>query len=731
MLITPGFSYIASGYNKYDNAIYIHTNDDNDEGANGHGYQVWSQQAKLVPEEEGRTNVPASGSNEGDQFGYWMVSYNQTIIVGSPTYKRGNLEKAGAVYIFNGSLREWTQVQKLVLPDTEVRQGDTFGERIAFDELFHNRIVIGASNADEKDGAAYVFERENNAVYWSRTTKLVAQDPNADRAKGIRCGQSLSTFAEHVVMGCTNYRDPDAERDPRGLAYVFSTVRYDADINFKSFIGTWSQQQKLVADDLSEDWDNPVVGSKIRRFAYDLEIFEGRLVASTNRPDDVEEENIDGVYVFSEGPTSRWTLQQKLFVDDENTDDPRPNRKAVDIHMRNKTLVTTVGGADYAASYIFRTSDGTRWSQNQKIVHSDHGSEGNFSNPMIWGSTMLINGGETTEIYSQYRNDSCINIWMSDHFHDGWDTAVLSVIAPDLTNDTFQPLCNQIDPFNVRYCPYTWENGGLYTVKVYAPTRARYFWEINYQVTVEATGEIFKGDYSTKMIFDWSPEDMEFTFHAIENKFNMTNYLEGECYRCTRINQVTWMETISAKMSFFPLTVRNAHYYISDNEGYLVSQSGKVCEGAMVYECYIIVKDGTYHLRLGGGMFGEMSDTILGVFPQPQAIWSGCGAEGTYLDQLTFEVKNGVCTPLFITTYPNNTMVDRCRSNTQAPTFAPTPSPTVQNIDPNWQRRLEMSQGDAASSMKGKITKVYPGSTPGVDNAVKNDGKFNEDKLFL
>ena len=106
--------------------------------------------------------------------------------------------------------------------------------------------------------------------------------------------------------------------------------------------------------------------TKLRRFGYDLEIFEGRLAASTNRPDDEKEENIEGVYIFSEGPTNRWTLQQKLFTaDDSNREFPTPVRKSVDLHMRNKTLVTTVGGDNFTA-YIFRTSDGTRWSQNQK-----------------------------------------------------------------------------------------------------------------------------------------------------------------------------------------------------------------------------------------------------------------------------------------------------------------------------------------------------------------------------
>lgn len=43
-----------------------------------------------------------------------------------------------------------------------------------------------------------------------------------------------------------------------------------------------------------------------------------------------------------------------------------------------------------------------------------------------------------------YHNKSCLILWMSDHFGDGWDTAVLTVRAPDLTNDTFHPHCDQV-----------------------------------------------------------------------------------------------------------------------------------------------------------------------------------------------------------------------------------------------------------------------------------------------
>ena len=77
----------------------------------------------------------------------------------------------------------------------------------------------------------------------------------------------------------------------------------------------------------------------------------------------------------------------------------------------------------------------------------------------------------TRQIRNQYDNRSCLQLWMSDHFLDGWDTAVLTVRAPDLTNDTFHPHCDQVDPFMVRYCPYQPSDEGVYIVKVRPSSR--------------------------------------------------------------------------------------------------------------------------------------------------------------------------------------------------------------------------------------------------------------------
>ena len=283
------------------------------------------------------------------------------------------------------------------------------------------------------------------------------------------------------------------------------------------------------------------------------------------------------MYIFSEGSASRWTLQQRLFDDNNSIPDPNQLRVNTSLHMRNHSLVSTVVGPTYKAAYVFNTSDGVRWSQSQRIINEHPSLPMNISNPNIWGGNMLVTGRNTIDIYTKFHNGSCLLIWMSDHFKDGWDIAVLTVMAPDKSNDTFFPGCNQVDPFHVRYCPYEVEDNGVYTVKVYAPTKARYFWEMSYQVTIESTGAVYKGDYATKIRFLWNSSTVSFSFYDIENPIDMSTYLGDECYRCMRFTQLDWRGLgTPGGLSFFPLTVSDAPYYISDNEGRLVAHSGRV-----------------------------------------------------------------------------------------------------------------------------------------------------------
>jgi hypothetical protein len=210
---------------------------------------------------------------------------------------------------------------------------------------------------------------------------------------------------------------------------------------------------------------------------------------------------------------------------------------------------------------------------------------------------------------------------------------------------------------------------------VFAATQARFFWEISWQVEVEATGEIYRGDFATKMHFKFDATSMSFSLVASENLIDF----QAPCNRCTQIAMRRWaqMQTIG-DVAFWPLVVTGAPYYISDYEGRLVYAMGKVCEGSLTYECYQRVSNGIYTLRLGGGLFGRITG-----FPKPNASWHGCGESGTDRDQLVFRIDNGVCTPLQKHRYTwrcdRPPLLGSSYSGTHAPTASGTMAPT-QNI---------------------------------------------------
>ena len=218
-----------------------------------------------------------------------------------------------------------------------------------------------------------------------------------------------------------------------------------------------------------------------------------------------------------------WSLGQKLLSRPFNASGTDGYYRAHLTTDHQYSLIATLPGPQTTSSFLFRTF-GSGWSLQQKLsafdgtnvsdpfVASDilrpfnaaqvNRSQAelwmarNFTSPALLGGYLIHGAGPHggVQIRSQFRNDSCLRLWMSDHFLDGWDTAVLTVRAPDRSNDTFHPHCDQVDPFLVRYCPHQPSDEGVYIVKVFAASSARFFWEASWQVTIEATGETFRGN---------------------------------------------------------------------------------------------------------------------------------------------------------------------------------------------------------------------------------------------
>lgn len=172
----------------------------------------------------------------------------------------------------------------------------------------------------------------------------------------------------------------------------------------------------------------------------------------------------------------------------------------------------------------------------------------------------MFGGVSTSLILTRFHNRSCLRIYMSDHFLDGWDRAVLTIRSPDNTNDTFHPHCDQVNPFYVRYCPYQPEDTGTYVAKVFAATNSRFFWEISWKVLVEYTGQWYRGDFASKMVFKFDSETLGFRFYSGENLIDMN----APCYKCTTVDTQSWTQLQSSgAASFLKLVVTGFSFFSS------------------------------------------------------------------------------------------------------------------------------------------------------------------------
>lgn len=492
-LVGRGFVAVISGYDRNTTGVYVHTSD---EGLALRGGYVWSQQQKLVPAD----SVPGQTQSE-QQFGKWMVHDNTTLIVSAPGMGPGH------VYVFNGTLRHWSQVQELVPIDGAT--GDKFGEFLALD---NNRLVISAPGARSSKGpnvgAAYVFERRPGNLQWSHDSKLIARDGQQDIEPGSKAFKSVSVLNDWVVGG-SNWDEPTVSGycsttgasqtrtcqvdQMTGSAYLFK---------LQSGVG-WSQQQKLVSDDLLQRTSATHVNKLgSRRFGSDVRLVDTNRMPCAGQvgcPDPIKvlAVSCDNAYsadtvrsevlvygISSTGGT--WSLQQQLFSNYTHQADLvdlggfasssnnaagsasiHPSSYVVNrtaIFANDDTLIANFVGPTTSLSYVFRTSRqgplGTpsnllgAWSLQQILSGFDLGQIPLVA-PVVRGGTLLHgNGNDSIVLHTRFHNGSCLLLHLTDHRGDGWDTALLTMRAPDKTQDSFYPHCDQPDPFYIRYCPY-------------------------------------------------------------------------------------------------------------------------------------------------------------------------------------------------------------------------------------------------------------------------------------
>ncbi len=349
---------------------------------------VWKEVKKITADDRATEDV----------FGKSVAIDGNTIIVGAPhpQYNIGEVNRAGAAYIFNknqGGADNWGMVKKLVSENFAIE--DLFGDAVA---ISGSTVVIGAPR-DPKDaaglnslylaGAAYIFKEDQSGVNnWGQVKKLVAQD----RATGDNFGNAVAISDDDILVGA-HFEDEDATGDNTlqnsGSVYAFSKNEGGSD--------SWGQVKKIVSSDRGiEDG-----------FGYSIAISGSTIIVGAYAEDEdaggINTRDLAGsAYIFKkdEGGTNNWGQVKKIVAADRGINDVFGFSVAI-------SGTTAIVGAvfededengsslkpDAGSAYIFSKDEGgaDNWGQVKKIVSSDRNNLDYFGAFVgISGNTAIV-----------------------------------------------------------------------------------------------------------------------------------------------------------------------------------------------------------------------------------------------------------------------------------------------------------------------------------------------------
>ena len=265
------------------------------------------------------------------------------------------------------------------------------------------------------------------AQNWSQVQKTVA----ADRWEGDLFGTAIAISGDYAIVGAEFEDEDEAGKNPllnAGSAYIF-----------KNIAGKWTQQQKIVAKDRG-------VGDF---FGHSVSISGNYAIVGAYS----EDHNLLGngysstagaAYIF-ENVAGVWTQTQKLIASDrEEADqfgivvDIEGNYAVIGAHHDDEDAKGADSMQNAGSAYIFKNTAGN-WTQLQKIVATDRGSEDKFGSAVGISGDYVVIGAH----FESEDENGGNKLWYSGsayifkNMSDNW-TPVKKIVASDrATSDEF------------------------------------------------------------------------------------------------------------------------------------------------------------------------------------------------------------------------------------------------------------------------------------------------------
>ena len=374
--------------------------------------------------------VTASDGTANTYFGSAAAIKGTTAVIGAD----GDASFRGAAYVFTKSGDTWREGQKLVASDG--RSGDEFGYRVAVD---HSTLLVTAFSATVHgvafQGAAYVFALSGDT--FSETQKLTASDGGLFD----NFGAAVSVDGKTLVIGANGATV--GANPAQGAAYVFTKSN-----------GTWTETQKLIADD-GAAYDNFGLSVALQGST----ILVGSPVANING-----HSGQGAAYAFT-NVNGIWSLAQKLTASDGATNDGFGESVALD---RNTALVgaygaTVNGHSGQGAAYIFTNSGGTL-TETQKLTANDGETNANFGNAVALDNHHALIGADVSTVGG---HTSAGKAYIFAEIGGTWGQSDILVASDPATDDFFGAAVALDGPTMLVSTPHPVINGNSYQGAAY------------------------------------------------------------------------------------------------------------------------------------------------------------------------------------------------------------------------------------------------------------------------
>jgi hypothetical protein len=515
--------------------------------------------------------------------------------------------RLGAAFIFQGlkrtSLLQWSQAQTLSPPTDSAYQSD-FGTSLNLDHKHHRRLAVGCPGCNATHASAgqvYLYSTNQEGKYWSQTQVL-----GVSAGSYNYLGHDVKIH-DNVLLASAKITDHSATKtgyaafsrgagleDPFNLQQTFTLPHGDV-------TGAQIYEETIVLSDY-----NATLGALPSAGAVYI------LYPSTER---------FGLKPAGKPRPVQWSVQQVLRSPSPIAND----HFGQDIALDRDTL--SVVATTSNSAFIFKREElSGKWSQQQVLTQTG------VKSTDVAGSNLVISTTSNSYFYTLSKKWDCLTIFLNDHFGDGWDIAELVVNAPDGTQDFFAPDCTN-NKQKIHYCPNLESDAGLYSFSIANAHKAKFPWEIQYQVFEEATGKWYRGNSETKMDFHWDPETHSFSARKMERPFANSTTCQPCKTRPTEkptpalrralkggddqthvptvspaptlsvANTINWRYmSLYATNPWFDSLFQGTEFYISDPNGHHLITSGTICPGETQRQCWVDLPEGDYTLRVGGAL---------------------------------------------------------------------------------------------------------------------------------